>query len=45
MPWDKNGDIYDTDMALTKDYDDVSWYNQQADIIAKKLNSGELECE
>ena len=45
MPWDKDGNIYDTDMALTKDYDDVSWYNQQAEIIAKMLNAGELECE
>lgn len=45
MPWGDNGDIYDTDMALSKNYDDVDWYNNQAKIITEALNAGRLECK
>ena len=45
MPWDDEGNVYDTDMALSKDFDDADWYNQQAEIITKALNAGQLECK
>lgn len=45
MPWDSKGDVYDTDMALTKGFDDVDWYNKQADIITEMLNTNKLECK
>lgn len=43
MPWDKDGNIYDTDMSVTKDCSSADWYNEAADIIANKLDNGELE--
>ena len=45
MPWDDEGNVYDTDMALSKDFDDADWYNQQAEVITKALNAGQLECK
>jgi len=45
MPWDSKGEVYDTNMALTRGFDDVDWYNKQANIIAKMLDTNKLECK
>ena len=42
MPYNKSGDVYDTDMAVTSDLD-LKWYKEQAEIIANLLNEGNLE--
>lgn len=42
MPYNKDGDVYDTEMAVTSKTD-LDWYKEQAKIIAKQLNEGTLE--
>lgn len=42
MPYAKDGDVYDTEMAVTSKTD-LDWYREQAKIIAKQLNEGTLE--
>lgn len=42
MPYTKDGDVYDTEMAVTSKTD-LEWYKEQAKIIAKQLNEGTLE--
>lgn len=42
MPYTKDGDVYDTEMAVNSKTD-LEWYKEQAKIIAKQLNEGTLE--
>lgn len=42
MPYIKDGDVYDTEMAVSSKTD-LDWYREQAKMIAKQLNEGTLE--
>ena len=42
MPYEEDGEVYDTCMAVTKPFD-FKWYREEADTIIEKLNNGELK--
>jgi hypothetical protein len=44
MPWGKkDGDVWDTMMAVTKDYDDYEWYEKEAKEMLEAFEKGEIE--
>lgn len=46
MPYNENGDVYDTDSAITDDYQALAdYYNKEAKIIIDLMNKGELVIE
>lgn len=42
MPWNEDGDVIDTDMAIDSD-GDFDWYEHEATNIADGLNKGSLK--
>ena len=46
MPWGENGDVYDTNMALSKNHaEDLTWFLSQADEMIDLLQKGVLTIE
>lgn len=46
MPWQSNGDVYDTDTAITDDFQSLAdFYNQSAKEIIALMNKGDLVVE
>lgn len=44
MPWDKDGNIWDTDTAVKKDYD-LDWYIEESKAMLEAFNKGEIVCD
>ena len=43
MPWNKDGDVFDTSMALSKDHtEDLEWFLSQAEEMINLLQKGVL---
>ena len=42
MPWNADGDVMDTDMAVDSD-GDFDWYEHEAQSLVEGLNNGTLE--
>ena len=46
MPWNKNGDVFDTSTALSKNHkQDLEWFLSQADEMIDLLQKGVLTIE
>lgn len=45
MPWNKDGDVYDTDTAIDGTQDQLNWWLEEAERIISGLNNGELKAE
>lgn len=43
MPYDEKGNVYDTDSAITKDFQALAdYYNKEAKSIIEMMNNGEI---
>lgn len=46
MPYNDNGDVYDTDSAITKDFEGLAeYYNQESENIIAMMNDGKITIE